>query len=100
MIELAARRQAGSGDSVELRITTGPLPRGARLTLSSEDGASLGAVTPHPLRRTSNTAAVPVLRSAIVDGRLPLQVLEPGALARASVQRGSTSRSCGAARSE
>ena len=53
--------------------------RGARLTLSTEDGESLGAVTPYPPGRQSNTATVPVPRSAIVDGRLRLrlQVLEP-----------------------
>jgi hypothetical protein len=75
----------GRGDSVELHITTGPLPRGARLTLSTEGGESLGAVTPYPPGRRSNTATVPVPRSAIVDGRLRLrlQVLEPGAPARA-----------------
>jgi len=88
MIELAAPRQAGRGDAVELQITTGPLPRGARLTLSTEGGESLGAVTPYPPGRQSNTATVPVPRSAIVDGRLRLrlQVLEPGAPARAPRQ--------------
>jgi len=84
-IELTAPRQANRGDSVELQITTGPLPRGARLTLSTEHGESLGAVTPYPPGRQSNTATVPVPQSAIVDGRLRLrlQVLEPGAPARA-----------------
>jgi hypothetical protein len=85
MVELAAPPQAERGDSVELQVKTGPLPRGARLTLSTENGASLGAVTPYPQGRQSNTATVPVPRSAIVDGRLRLrlQVLEPGAPARA-----------------
>src|SRR5215475_16080320 len=85
MIELAAPRPAGRGESVELQITTGPLARGARLTLSTQDGQSLGAVTPYPPGRQSNTATVPVPQSAIVDGRLRLrlQVLEPGAPARA-----------------
>ena len=85
MIELAAPRHPGRGESVELQITTGPLPRGARLMLSTEDGESLGAVTPYPPGRRSNTATVPVPQSAIVDGRLRLrlQVLEPGAPARA-----------------
>jgi hypothetical protein len=85
MIELAAPRQARPSVSVELQITTGPLPRGARLTLSTEDGESLGAATPYPPGRQSNTATLPVPRSAIVDGRLRLrlQVLEPGAPARA-----------------
>jgi hypothetical protein len=85
MIELAAPRPPGRGESVELQIATGPLPRGARLTLSTEDGESLGAVTPYPPGRQSNTATVPVPQSAIVDGRLRvrLRVLEPGAPARA-----------------
>lgn len=85
MIELAAPRHPGRGESVELQITTGPLPRGARLMLSTEDCESLGAVTPYPPGRQSNTATVPVPQSAIVDGRLRLrlQVLEPGAPARA-----------------
>jgi hypothetical protein len=74
MIELAAPRPPGRGESVELQITTGPLP-------STEDGESLGAVTPYPPGRPSNTATVPVPQSAIVGGRLRLrlQVLEPGA---------------------
>jgi hypothetical protein len=81
MIELAAPRPIGRGESVELQITTGPLPRGARLMLSTEDGESLGAVTPYPPGRQSNTATVPVPQSAIVGGRLRLrlQVLERGA---------------------
>src|SRR5262245_7466392 len=70
VIELAAPRPAGRGESVELQITTGPLARGARLTLSTQDGQSLGAVTPYPPGRQSNTATVPVPPSAIVDGRL------------------------------
>src|SRR5689334_20903830 len=86
MIELAAPRSAEPGEAVELQITTGPLPRGARLTLSTEGGETLGAVTPYPPGRQSNTATVPVPRSAIVDGRLRLrlQVLEPGASPRPS----------------
>jgi hypothetical protein len=81
MIELAAPRPAGPGESVQVQITSGPLPRGARLALFTEDGEILGAVAPYPPGRQSNTATVPVPRSAIVDGhlRLRLQVFEPGA---------------------
>jgi hypothetical protein len=81
ILELAAPRPIGRGESVELQITTGPLPRGARLALSTENGEVLGAVAPYPPGRPSNTASVPVPRSAMVDGRLRLrlQVLEPGA---------------------
>jgi hypothetical protein len=81
MIELAAPRAAARGESLQVQITTGPLPAGARLALLSENGDILGAVAPYPPGGRSNTATVPVPRSAIVDGRLRLrlQVLEPGA---------------------
>ena len=81
IIELAAPRPAGPGESVQIQITTGPLPRGARLALLTENGEILGAMAPYPPGRLSNMATVPVPRSAIVDGhlRLRLQVLEPGA---------------------
>ena len=80
-IELAVAPAAARAQSVELAVTTGALPRGARLALSTEDGEALGAVAPYPPGRPSNTATVPVPRSAVVDGRLRLrlQVLEPGA---------------------
>jgi len=80
-IELAVPPAAARAQSVELAVTTGALPRGARLALSTEDGEALGAVAPYPPGRPSNTATVPVPRSAVVDGRLRLrlQVLEPGA---------------------
>jgi hypothetical protein len=81
VLELAAPRPAGPDESLELQITTGPLPRGARLMLSTETGEVLGAVAPYPPGRSSNTTTVPISRSAIVDGhlRLRLQVLEPDA---------------------
>jgi hypothetical protein len=81
MIELAVPRPLGRGESVQVQITTGPLPRGARLTLLAENGEILGAVAPYLPDQRSNTATVPVPRSAIVDGhlRLRLQVLEPDA---------------------
>jgi hypothetical protein len=81
VIELAAPRAAAGSESVELAVTTGALPRGARLALSTENGEILGAVAPYAPGSRSTTATVPVPRSAIVDGRLRLrlQVLEPGA---------------------
>jgi hypothetical protein len=81
IIELAAPRPAGPGESVQIQITTGPLPRGARLALLTENGEILGAMAPYPPGRLSNMATVPVPQSAIVDGhlRLRLQVLEPDA---------------------
>ena len=81
VIELAAPRAAAGSESVELAVTTGALPPGARLTLSTENGEILGAVAPYAPGSRSSTATVPVPRSAIVDGRLRLrvEVLEPGA---------------------
>jgi hypothetical protein len=81
MIELALPRPLGRGESVQVQITTGPLPRGARVELFTENGEILGAVTPYPPGRPSNTATVPIPRSAMVDGhlRLRLQMLEPDA---------------------
>src|SRR5262245_65626398 len=85
VIELAAPRAAAVSEAVELAVTTGALPRGARLALSTENGEILGAVAPYAPGSRSTTATVPVPRSAIVDGRLRLrlQVLEPGAPPRA-----------------
>ncbi len=81
VIELAVPRSVGGAESVEVQVTTGPLPRGARLALFTENGEVLGAVAPYPPGRPSNTASVPVPRSALVEGhlRLRLQVLEPDA---------------------
>jgi hypothetical protein len=81
VIELAAPRAAAGSQSVALAVTTGALPRGARLALSTEHGDILGAVAPYAPGVRSTTATVPVPRSAIVDGRLRLrvEVLEPGA---------------------
>ena len=81
VIELAAPPAAAGSQSVELAVTTGALPRGARLALSTESGEILGAVAPYAPGSRSTTATVPVPRSAIVDGRLRLrvEVLEPGA---------------------
>ena len=87
MIELAAPRPAGRGEAVQVQVTTGPLPRGARLALIAENGEILGAVAPFGPQgaRGSTTATVPVPQSAMVDGRLRLrlQVVEPGAQPRA-----------------
>jgi hypothetical protein len=84
VIELAAPRSAARGDAFEVEVTTGQLPRGARLTLLTENGEILGGVAPFPPGARSSTATVPVPRSAVTDGRLRLrlQVLEPGAPAR------------------
>jgi hypothetical protein len=87
MIELAAPRPIARGEAVQLEVTAGPLPRGGRLALITENGEILGAVAPFgpPGSRGPTTATVPVPPSALIDGklRLRLQVLEPGAQPRA-----------------
>lgn len=87
MIELAAPRSPARGEAVQVQVTTGPLPQGARLVLMTEQGEILGAAAPFgpPRGRGGTTATVPVPRSAMADGhlRLRLQVVEPGALPRA-----------------
>src|SRR4051794_4307644 len=83
MVELATPRPLGRGEAVQLQVTTGSLPRGARLRVMTQEGEILGAVTPfgQELRRGSTTATVPIPPSAISDERLRLrlEVLEPGA---------------------
>jgi hypothetical protein len=85
MVQLAMPRCAGRAESVRVQVTTGPLPRGARLVVIAETGEILGAVAPFPPGGRSNSATVPVPRSAVVDGhvRLRLQVIEPDTPARA-----------------
>src|SRR6187399_2098779 len=73
VIELAAPRPAAGGDSFQVQVTTGRLPRGARLALTTEAGDILGAVAPFPPGRPSTMAAVPVPASAMVGGKLRLR---------------------------
>jgi hypothetical protein len=86
MIELSAPRPPTPSESVEIQITTGPLPRGARLVVMSEQGDVLGAVTPFGVPGTArgSTATIPVPRTGLVDGRLrlQLQIVETGAAPR------------------
>lgn len=84
IVDLAASRPAAAGDSFRIQVTTGVLPRGARLLLVSEAGKILGAITPFPPGRAI-TGAVPVPASAVANGhvRLRLEVIEQGAAPRA-----------------
>src|SRR2546430_7938693 len=52
--------------ALPISVTTGALPPGARLALSTENGEILGAVAPYAPGSRSTTATVPVPRSAIV----------------------------------
>jgi hypothetical protein len=79
-IELSTSRPVGRGAAVEIQVTTGPLPRGARLVLMTESGEVIGAVAPLPPGSRSSRATVPVSRAAMADKhlRLRLQVVGPG----------------------
>lgn len=81
--ELSAPRSPERGEAIELQVTTGSLPRGARLTVMTEDGTILGAVTPfgQEFRRAPTVATIRIPRSAISDRRMrvKLEVIEPGA---------------------
>jgi hypothetical protein len=81
MFELAAPRLPGQGEALEIQITAGPLPPGARLIVLTAQGGILGAIAPFGPSELAHgsTVTVPVPSSAIVDGRLRLrlQVEEP-----------------------
>lgn len=79
-IELVAPRSPSRGDGVEIQITTGQLPRGGRLIVSTEQGKILGAVDPFGPPTGSSTATVPIPNSAVAGRsvRLRLQVMAPG----------------------
>lgn len=83
MIELVAPRSPGRDDAVEIQITTGQLPRGGRLIVSTERGEVLGAV--QPFGAPQGTATVPIPNSAVAGRtvRLRLEVVAPGAAPRA-----------------
>src|SRR5262245_43777834 len=87
-IELSAPRALRAGESIELQVATGPLPRGSRLVVMTEQGEILGVVTPFNVPGTERgaTATIPVPRTAMSDGRLRLrlQVVEQGAVPRAA----------------
>lgn len=85
VIELTAPRMPGPDDGVEVQITAGRLPPGARIELMAEQGESYGALAPFGPARNTTTATVPIPRSALVNGRLRLRlrVIEPGAPPRA-----------------
>jgi hypothetical protein len=86
VIELSAPRSPRPDEAVEIQIVTGPLPRGARLSVMTEQGEVLGSVAPFvlPGDEGGSSATIPVPRGMLVDGRLRLrlQVVQPGAASR------------------
>ncbi|WP_404538684.1 hypothetical protein [Bradyrhizobium sp. USDA 223] len=86
VIELQALHPLAADEAVEIQIVTGPLPRGARLEVMTEQGELLGTVRSLgiPNAPRGETATIPVPRAALVEGRLRLrlQIVQSGAAAR------------------
>ncbi|MBR0924428.1 hypothetical protein [Bradyrhizobium diazoefficiens] len=86
MIELQALHPLAADEAVEIQLVTGPLPRGARLEVMTEQGELLGTVRSLgiPNAPRGETATIPVPRAALVEGRLRLrmQIVQSGAAAR------------------
>jgi len=86
VIELAMPRSVAADEAVQLVIKAGRLPKGARLMITSEEGETLGALTPFGQELGGGSSAtIPVPRSRIVNGRLRLRlvIVEPDAPPRA-----------------
>ena len=89
--ELMAPRELAIGETIELQIATGPLPSGAKIVVTTEQGEVLGAIVPYALpgqdkgKDKGSTATIAVPQAALVDRRLQvqLQVVEPGKPPRA-----------------
>ncbi|MBR0868223.1 hypothetical protein [Bradyrhizobium diazoefficiens] len=86
VIELQALHPLAADEAVEIQLVTGPLPRGARLEVMTEQGELLGTVRSLgiPNAPRGETATIPVPRAALVEGRLRLrmQIVQSGAAAR------------------
>ncbi|WP_439402616.1 hypothetical protein ACNJYA_09390 [Bradyrhizobium sp. DASA03068] len=86
VIELQALHPLAADEAVEIQIVTGPLPRGARLEVMTEQGELLGTVRSLgiPNAPRGETATIPVPRAALVEGRLRLrlQIVPSGGAAR------------------
>ncbi|WP_052833070.1 hypothetical protein [Bradyrhizobium sp. LTSP885] len=85
--ELMAPRELAGGETIELQITTGPLPPSARIVVTTAQGEALGAIVPYALpgQDKGSTATIAVPQAALVDRRLrvQLQVVEQGKPPRA-----------------
>jgi hypothetical protein len=73
-LELRLPRRVAPHDGIELQVSTGPLPRGARLVVESPRGQIFGAVAPFPAGSTSNSATIPIPQSALQGETLPLRL--------------------------
>jgi hypothetical protein len=80
-VELTPAHSPGRDEALQLQVTTGPLPRAARVRILTQS-EFLGALAPSGplLGRGSTTSTVPIPRSALnnVKLRLRFEVVEPG----------------------
>jgi hypothetical protein len=66
VVELQPPHLTGVGEVLELQITAGPLPQGARLVVLTEEGRVLGSVFPSG-PSTGLTHTLPVPAEAMTD---------------------------------
>ncbi len=78
VVELQTEAAVRADAALQIQVTTGPLPRGARVSLSTEDGRILGAVTPFPQGASESRATVPVPAEAVAGRRLRLHLQVTG----------------------
>jgi hypothetical protein len=88
--ELSASREPAGDETVEVQITTGPLPAGVKIVAMTEQGKVLGAIVPFALPgdKKGSTATIAVPPTAFVDRhlRLQLQVVQQGQPPRAPTE--------------
>ena len=87
LFELSASREPAGDETIEVQIATGPLPAGAKIVVTTEQGEVLGAIVPYGLAGNAkgSTASIPVPPTVLVDRhvRLQLQVVQQGRPPRA-----------------
>jgi hypothetical protein len=90
VFELSASREPAGDETIEVQITTGPLPVGTKVVAMTEQGEVLGAIVPFALPgdKKGSTATIAVPPRAFVDRhlRLQLQVVQQGRPPRAPTE--------------
>jgi hypothetical protein len=87
VIVLTPPRAAVAREAIWLKVTVGPLPRGALLRVTTEDGRPVGTISPFgaTARQTSQDYTLPLPKSAGAGApvRLRLELQEPNGTSRA-----------------